>query len=428
MKVVPIYSTDSMSEPTPEQIRATLAQLLAGETLSKSAANRRLLTYLVDRMLSGGDGPKEVEIAIDVFGRDASFNGAEDSVVRVAIRSLRQKLLEHYSAAGNQDQLVFDVPKGGYRLTVSPRVVPPLAQDPPHAAVPPGAGPVARRRWMVAAGITVLLVSLAGNLWMWNTRPGRDGELHQVKHSALWAPFADERRPLLFVLGDLFMYTQTDPVTGRTQTVRDSRINSSEDLRAFLASNPTLSADRGLRYSTMIQKATAVGLVRLLQLLDAPGRPIEVRLRDELQADDLRAFDIVYLGPITRLGPLASDNHMGTRYRFDPSNNRITDIQSGKVYAPEGELGAHHRDYALVSRFPGSAGNHIMVLTSGARNAGLLQVVSTLTSAAGVKAIQAAAGAAGLPQSFEALVSVAGYKQTDLSAEVVEVHPLAVSP
>jgi len=56
-----------MSEPTPELIRATLARVLAGETLSKSAANRRLLTYLADRALHGGDGPKEIEIAIDVF-------------------------------------------------------------------------------------------------------------------------------------------------------------------------------------------------------------------------------------------------------------------------------------------------------------------------------------------------------------------------
>src|SRR5512139_2226843 len=394
-----------MSEPTPEQIRATLAQLLSGEALSKSAANRKLLTYLVDRSLNGGEGPKEVEIAIDVFGRDASFNGAEDSVVRVAIRSLRQKLLEHYSSPGNQDPLVFDVPKGAYRVTVSPRA-PSAATDSVVTASAHGEDRLrtGRWKWGVAAILGLLAASLAGNWWLWSKRqPEGDGELQQVRHSAVWAPFADNRRPLMFVLGDLFMYTQTDPVTGRTQTVRDSRINSSEDLRAFLASNPALAADRGLRYSTMIQRSTAVGMVQLLQMLDGPGRSIEVRLRDELQAGDLRAFDIVYVGPITRLGPLASGNHMGSRYRFDAANNQISDTKTGKVYAPEGELGAHHRDFALVSRFAGSAGNHIMVLTSGGRNAGLLEVIGTLTTPQGVKALQRAAGASGLPQSFEAL-------------------------
>lgn len=418
-----------MSEPTPELIRATLANLLAGEALSKSAANRRLLNYLVDRSLVGGDGPKEVEIAIDVFGRDAGFNGAEDSVVRVAIRSLRQKLAEHYSNPANQDPLVFDVPKGAYRVTVSPRVQAPVEE--PGSATPgqdQGRPDGLWKRVAVVAGL-LLAASLAANAWLWGSKPREaDADLGQARRSAVWAPFADDRRPLMFVLGDLFMYTQADPVTGRTQTVRDPRINSSEDLRAFLASNPALAAERGLRYSTMIQKATAVGMVRLLQMLDGPGRQIEVRLRDELQAGDLRAFDIVYVGPITRLGPLASDNHMGSRYRFDGSNNRISDTRTGKVYSPEGELGAHHRDYALVSRFTGPSGNHIMVLTSGGRNAGLLEVVSTLTSAEGVKAIEKAAGPAGLPRSFEALVAVAGYKQTDLSAEVVEVHPLSAEP
>ncbi len=51
------------------------------------------------------------------------------------------------------------------------------------------------------------------------------------------------------------------------------------------------------------------------------------------------------------------------------------------MYLPEGERGAHRRDFALVSRFPGPAGNHIMVLTSGGRNAGLMEVVGTLASA-----------------------------------------------
>jgi hypothetical protein len=409
-----------MTEPTPEHIRATLAQLLAGEALSKSAANRRLLTYLVDHSLKGGEGPKEAEIAFDVFGRDAGFNGAEDSVVRVAIRSLRQKLHEHYSSPGNQDPLVFEVPKGAYRVTVSARVVTAAGEGSDGV-------PVRRWKWIAAAGVALLVASLAVNGWLWHTRPAADdGELAQARRSALWAPFAHHDRPLMFVLGD--MYTQTDPATGRTQTVRDSSINSSEDLRAFLASNPALSADRGLRYSSMIQKATAVGMVRLVRMLDAPGRTMEVRLRDELQAADLRAFDIVYVGPITRLGPLASDNHRGSRYRFDAAKNQITDAESGRVYSPEGELGAHHRDYALVSRFPGSAGNQIMVLTSGGRNAGLMEVVSTLTSAEGVAALQRAAGDNGLPQAFEALIGVSGYKQTDLSAQILEVHPLLAAP
>jgi hypothetical protein len=408
-------------EPSPESILTQLELLLASEALSKSAANRRLLQYLVQRSLSTPDGPKEAEIAIDFFARDARFNGAEDSVVRVAMRSLRQKLLEHYTGAGRHDALVFNIPKGSYRVAVSARAAESAIGSLPQAAAPP-------RHWKWAASLVLaaLIVSVAINVLLWGSvGPKADAAQEQVRRSALWAPMATSQRPLMFVVGDLFMYTQTDPKTGRTQTVRDSRINSSDDLRTFLADNPSLAAERGLRYSTLIQKSAAVGMVEILRLVDTPGRRIEVRLRDELSAEDIRTFDIVYVGPITRLGPLASDYHVRSRYRFDAATASITDTESGKVYAPEGELGDHHTDYALVARYPGPAGNSIMVFTSGGRNAGLLQIVRTLTSPEGLKKFWQSGGRrTDPPASFEALLAVSGYKQTDLSAELVQLHPL----
>jgi hypothetical protein len=230
---------------------------------------------------------------------------------------------------------------------------------------------------------------------------------------------------VMFVLGDLFMYSQTDAKTGRTLTVRDTQINSSEDLRAQLASNPALAAERGQRYSTMLQKSTAVSVVEILQILDSPGRQVEVRLRDELRAEDIQRYDIVYVGPVTRLGPLASDYHVRSRYRFDPATSGITDTNTGKTYVPEGGLGEHHKDYALIARYPGPAGNSITVFTSGGRNAGLLQVVRMLTTQDGMSRFWQAAGLQdSRPAAFEALVAVAGYKQTDLSADLVQLHSL----
>src|SRR6185437_9056291 len=106
-----------MTEVDPAAIRRHLEHLLGSEPLGKSEASQRLLSYLVERALQNTT-PKEVEIAIDVFGKGAAFNGAEDSAVRVAVRTLRQKLAECYAGAGSGDGLQFVIPKGGYRLTV----------------------------------------------------------------------------------------------------------------------------------------------------------------------------------------------------------------------------------------------------------------------------------------------------------------------
>src|SRR5580693_10589317 len=119
-----------MTDVDPAGARTHLERLLASEQLGKSESGRKLLTYLFERSLRD-DAPKESEIALDVFGKDASFNGAEDSVVRVGVRTLRQKLMEYYAGGSNSDPLQFAIPKGGYRLTFIPTTLYPVAATTP---------------------------------------------------------------------------------------------------------------------------------------------------------------------------------------------------------------------------------------------------------------------------------------------------------
>jgi hypothetical protein len=432
-----------MSEVDSQTVRRHLDKLLVSGQLGKSESSRKLITYLVERS-ARDEAPKEAEIAIDVFGRDASFNGAEDSLVRVAVRTLRQKLAEYYAGPGRNDELQFVIPKGAYRLALVPNEsAAALAAEIPQPAsgtslpnAGPGASatPVARPAsrawsWAAAVALTLLIGSLVANLYLWKRTNVEDASVTRIRNSAVWADIVSSDRPLMIVLGDLFMYTQTDPQTGRTQTVRDTEINSSEDLRAFLASNPSFAADRGQRYVTMIQKSAAVGMVSILGIVNRPGRRVEVRVRDEVQVEDIRNNDIIYIGPLVRLGPLAGHYQTRSRYRYDPATAGVTDLVTEKAFLPEGELGGEHKDYALAARFEGPTGNHIMIFTSGGRNAGLLQIVRTLTSADGLREFEKrlSTSSGGTPQSFEALLSVTGFKQTDLATEFIDVHALPIS-
>lgn len=427
----------AMADVDREAIRGHLEKLLISDQLGKSEASRKLLIYLVERSLHEHT-PKEVEIAVDVFGKGASFNGAEDSVVRVAVRTLRQKLAEYYAAAGENDGLQFVIPKGGYRLTVVP--VPAQSSAPAvgtAAAAMAGAGitgtgtPVRLRRWAFGAVLLLLALSLLGNLVLWSRDAPApvDPTRARIRSSPVWADVVASQRPLTIVLGDLFMFTQVDSRTGRTLTVRDTQINSSEELRAFLASNPAFAAERGQRYVSMVQKSAAVGMASILQIVDRPGRHIEVTVRDELQAEQILNNDIIYVGPLTGLGPLLGYYQSRSRYRYNPADSTLTNIESHKAFSPEGTLSAERVDYALAAKFAGPNGNHLIVLTSGVRNAGLLQVVRMMTSPAGLdrleRRLRGRPGA--LPDSFEALLTVAGFRQTDLSADIVEVDALPVS-
>jgi hypothetical protein len=355
------------------------------------------------------------------------------------MRGLRQKLLEYYAGPGKHDALVFDIPKGSYRLAVTARETPEAAVEPAAStetpsvggAATPAASLAAGRKWRRVAvlALATLLVSLAANVTQWRDTGTTDPDIERIRASFLWSGLASSRRPVMFVLGDLFMYTQTDPVTGRVQTVRDPQINSSDDLRAFLAGNPGLAAERGLRYASYIQKSTAVGMATIIPIVDRPGRRFEVRLRDELRAEDMQAYDIIYVGPMARIGPLGANLHGASRYRFDAASSGVTDAESGHLYLPEGDLADHHKDYALVSRFTGPAGNQILIITAGGRNAGLAQIVRTATSAGGLAAFERKFRDAGIAASapFEALLSVTGFKQTDLAAEILDVRGLPES-
>jgi hypothetical protein len=120
----------AMADADSVAIRQHLQQLLSSEQMTKSEASQKLLRYLAERALRG-DTPKETEIAIDVFGRDASFNSAEESLVRVAVRALRRRLQDYYSGPGRHDGMQIDIPKGGYRLTFVPRESIPAARRRP---------------------------------------------------------------------------------------------------------------------------------------------------------------------------------------------------------------------------------------------------------------------------------------------------------
>jgi hypothetical protein len=210
------------------------------------------------------------------------------------------------------------------------------------------------------------------------------------------------------------------------QLVRDRAINSSEELRVFLAQNPSIAPGRGQRYTSMLQKSTAYGMASVLRLVSHAGRQIEVRARDDLQVDDLQKYDIVYVGPLSRLGPLAGHYELQSRYRYDSQTTAIRDIVTGKTFLPEGEITGKHTEYALAARFVGPSGNHIVILTPGARNSGMLLTVRTFTSPGGLQDVEKRLRASreSVPGTFEALLALTSFGQTDVAAEVVDVHAL----
>ena len=98
-----------------EAIREELGRILASPGFAKARQLRTFLSFLVEKTLAGDtENLKEYSIAVQVFGRDESFDPTADNIVRVEARRLRTRLAEYYASDGRFDPLLIDIPKGTY--------------------------------------------------------------------------------------------------------------------------------------------------------------------------------------------------------------------------------------------------------------------------------------------------------------------------
>lgn len=112
--------------------RAALDRILADSQFHATERHRKLLRYLVDEFFAGRSGQvKAYTIAIDVFGRPASFDPATDPIVRVEASRLRAALTQYYETVGERVGLRIELPKGNY---VPHFAVDDRSPDPTHIA------------------------------------------------------------------------------------------------------------------------------------------------------------------------------------------------------------------------------------------------------------------------------------------------------
>lgn len=103
-------------------IRSQLERVVAGAAFANAGRMPGLLRHLLDAELDGASRRlNQTGIAIEVFNRDERFDPGVDSIVRVEMGRLRNKLREYYATDGAGDSVVFTVPKGRYGVSIEVR-------------------------------------------------------------------------------------------------------------------------------------------------------------------------------------------------------------------------------------------------------------------------------------------------------------------
>ncbi len=414
----------NLHQPLPDADLAVEAERFrASGALGRSDLMVRLFDFLLERSLAG-DVPKEVEVAQDVFGKDAGFDAVQDASVRVTIFRLRRKLDEYYAATPGDRNRLF-IPRGEYRLSVAPAdAVPPIPPEEEEALAEPAARRLPAGWLWVGLAALLLLVSAAG--WWWVLEKDRDPGLAALD-TPPWSSFDSSRWPMFVVVGDYYIFGEADAAGGLSRLVREFSINSREDLDQYLMLHPE-QMDRYVNLDLQyLPTGAASALASVLPLARKAGAsaagPLRVITSSALTPGMIKGVNIVYVGYLSGLGLLREPVFGASNFEVGASYDELIDRRTRKRYLSDWSRvvdgRSASRDYAYIASIPAPSGNRIMVV-SGTRDAALRQAAEIAADPAELKKIVDKVG----DRPFEALFEVQTLGSADLGSRLVAAYPV----
>ena len=403
----------------PEQLAARADRIRASGVLGRSGQLSRLFDYLVECSVLG-KSPKEIDIAVEALGRGAEFDVTQDAVVRVYVHKLRRRLEEYYNGPGSGETQRIVMARGEYRLSLESQEA--AVEAPAAPVAPPARAPV--RKWLVVALAFSLILNLALLIFGHFRQSPADASLARVRANPVWAPLLADDLPIVVVVGDYYIFGETDDSMNVTRMIREFSINSHRELEEYTQDHPEVAdryMDLGLSY---LPTSVAPALRELMPVLAPAGKRLRVVLASEMTPDLLTRADIVYVGYLSGLGMLRRVVFSGSQFAIGETYDEIIDRKSGHHYISQssslwrGE--PSYRDYGYFATFAGANGNHVVVV-AGTRDVAL---TNTAETAARPESLQVLATAANGRRDFEALYEVYGMEGTNVASKLLTTAPL----
>jgi hypothetical protein len=314
-------------------------RIIQSKAFRTSEVHRSLLNYLAEKSLSGAaDSLKEYTVGLDVFAKPASYDPRQESVVRMHVARLRQKLAEYYRTEGVEDPVIVDVPKGGFRVTFETRET---APEPVVAAAVEEAQPpeVGRRKEHILIGLLVVAVLCASafGVALWRGKAARaDGastaaDLGTPELQQLWGPILNTNRPLMISLAG---------------------------------------------------EGTANGAFLLGEFLSHRKDNVLITRGDQVAMPEVLMDNVVFLGPISGNRQIEALSK-GQPLVLEPNGIRNLSPRAGEPAfipdQPSGTSGASDETHALISHIPGLYGNGDILYLSGNQISSTVAAVRALT-------------------------------------------------
>lgn len=339
-----------MSNIPEQEKKELLSKILNSEEFRDSKRYQDLLKYLVEKS-EANEFIKEMDIAIDVFGKDSRFDPSTNPLIRSYISNLRKKL-EHYFLTTNENLTYkIDIPKGHYKVEFIPFKKNTYL-------------PLIKKYWLY---ITIFIIILLLSLFLRQIfTPNYTSTLTKsFSPNPIWNEFIQPgNHSVTIILGDYIFFTEKNRTTDRI-FIRNPKINNENDFNNFIKQNPEFTSKYEILKFTYLRPSSIYGLYEILRTFRNSFQNITIKLASEVQWKDFEKNNIIYIGTfktLYKLDTLISKTNI--RYGVEPSFLKIIGNKDkpSKSYEISWLAGNYQKDYSVIIKIQGYKNNKILFL------------------------------------------------------------------
>jgi hypothetical protein len=336
--------------PDKDELLAQLNRINKRSAIGRSKNYRKLLGYLANRGFSADDEqsaahktPKEIEIAIDVFGKNVEFNPAEDSTVRVHISNLRKKLETYYEEESDNEPFRISIPSGGYRLLFTESASGNLSTDKNQPAQSVADTKSSKSFFSKKLVVAFVTLSIVVHITLVLKGEYVSTEPKEIEHK-IWSNVLGFDQPVIIALGDGFVIDQ------QAKYVSDSMDKASLKL---------------------VSEGSVIALKNIVSMFDEPKFP-QIRLASNLTAKEIRHYNVIYIGDFKSMGKLG-DYFKGSNFKFNSKQNTIDRKGSELSYPAPQDFTHKYIDHGIFARIDGPR-DHKIYIIAGFSDSSILQI------------------------------------------------------
>lgn len=368
MGLTSVSSRGLTGEPGQQDVREELDRIVMSRVFRGSHRCQSFLQYVVAKTLEGdAKHLKERTLAVHVFGREATEDLSDDSIVRVGAREVRKRLAQYYVDEGAKDPVKIDLAAGSYipsfqwcapTATIESDVALPQEQASPAPQPPSRRIRLDRKVWVLTA--CLLLACLAVVAWRALSGP-------PSAFLTFWQPAFAEKTPLLIAIAHPIVYQPS---------LRAQRLDASRNEDSGAPAQHPLHVPpallNGSDFVPAINQYVGFGdadaALRLSLLFAQHHAGAHVRLASRTDFNDLRGSGTVLIGAYTNRWTLDLTKNMRYHFNYDSEGKPcIAEAAAGCRWTltTKADDGRSAEDYILICRLPHSPTGSFTVICAG---------------------------------------------------------------